>query len=640
MTGEHSGLENPNMPTAFADMGITTFAADASRQVNPYTITGTSGTTSVTAHSSPRYPSNIYYNASNWVDELNEYNTLYVAEGDSIGTGSETGRCANTSSTTCLTTPATETSLLASESRIELGHVLNDNPRVTYAHQSNLIGPNYTLLTLLSDILGQYNTWYSSATPYVQTTDATSSQILSEQATWAAANTAGTVSASNSGGIVTITNNGTSSIAVPVTAPVGSTSGGAAFGTPYGDTFSAWEMLAAGASLTIDVVVPAISAITPDLAPMTGLVQVTVSGSGFSTTAGATTFSFGSTAASSVSCSSATTCTALVPAASGPGEVDVTATVGSITSADSSFTYYSPGLLRVTTSPAVPSQITVDGSIADTWGLNWVKEPPGEHTVCFSAVQGFATPSCQVVSVTSGETNTVTGTFVEHGYLQVQTSPPVAGEVTVTATGSSTIVAMDDWGLYTDLAAGSYTVCFGAVAGYAPPACQPTTVTAGATTTITGDYTVSAGATGQSGVGLLRVTTSPALPSQITVDGSSADTWGLNWLEIAPGEHTVCFSALQGYTTPACQDVMVTAGATSTVTGTFTETGFLQVQTSPPVAGTVYLNGQPTDDWGLYTDLPAGAYSLCFGAVPGYTAPPCQSATVTAGSTTEVTGIY
>jgi hypothetical protein len=199
---------------------------------------------------------------------------------------------------------------------------------------------------------------------------------------------------------------------------------------------------------------------------------------------------------------------------------------------------------------------------------------------------------------------------------------------------------MDDWGVWTDLAAGSYTVCFGAVVGYAPPACQPATVTAGATTTITGDYTVSAGAAGQSGVGLLRVTTSPALPSQITVDGNVADTWGLNWLEIAPGEHAVCFSAVQGYTTPACQEVDVSAGATSTVTGTFTERGFLQVQTSPAVAGTVYINGTPADDWGVWTDLPAGAYSVCFGAVPGYTTPPCQSATVTAGETTEVTGNY
>jgi len=221
----------------------------------------------------------------------------------------------------------------------------------------------------------------------------------------------------------------------------------------------------------------------------------------------------------------------------------------------------------------------------------------------------------------------------------VTTSPAVAGEITYTPSGGSA-TPMDDWGAYTDLPAGSYSICFGKVAGYTPPACQSATVTAGSTTSVTGNYTVTSGATGQTGVGLLRATTSPALPSQITIDGNIADTWGLTWLEIAPGSHTVCFSALQGYTTPACQSVTVTAGATTTVTGTFVQRGFLQVQTSPAVAGTISINGVPADDWGLYTDLPAGTYSVCFGAVTGDPTPACQSPTVTAGSTTTITGTY
>ena len=54
---------------------------------------------------------------------------------------SETGHCADTSATTCRTTPATEADLLASESHIMLSHVLANDPRVGYAHQSDLIGP-------------------------------------------------------------------------------------------------------------------------------------------------------------------------------------------------------------------------------------------------------------------------------------------------------------------------------------------------------------------------------------------------------------------------------------------------------------------------------------------------------------------
>ena len=85
------------MPGALSDTGVTTIAADASRQPQQYSIGS--------ALTAPRYPSNIYYNASNWPDELNEYNTLYVAQGDSIGNG-ETGRCADTTATTCVTRAA------------------------------------------------------------------------------------------------------------------------------------------------------------------------------------------------------------------------------------------------------------------------------------------------------------------------------------------------------------------------------------------------------------------------------------------------------------------------------------------------------------------------------------------------------
>ena len=53
----------------------------------------------------------------------------------------EDGRCDDSAVTTCLTTPATEASILASETSIMLSHVLANDPRVGYAHQTNLIGP-------------------------------------------------------------------------------------------------------------------------------------------------------------------------------------------------------------------------------------------------------------------------------------------------------------------------------------------------------------------------------------------------------------------------------------------------------------------------------------------------------------------
>jgi hypothetical protein len=253
VTGEHSGVENPNMPSALNATGVTTFAQDASRQPQQYSLGGALG--------APRYPSNIYYNASNWPDELNEYNTLYVKQGVSLGDPAwpgDTGHCADTVDTTCLSQPATEAGLLASETHIMLSHVLANNPRVGYAHQSDLIGPatqngqdyGYTILALIDSMLSQYKAWFTTAAPLDQMTDVSDAQVLAEQGAWAAAAASGQVTATESGGTVTITNNG-SDVKVPVTMPPGTTSGGSAFGQPYGGDLSAWDDLGNGATQTL-----------------------------------------------------------------------------------------------------------------------------------------------------------------------------------------------------------------------------------------------------------------------------------------------------------------------------------------------------------------------------------------------------
>ena len=62
--------------------------------------------------------------------------------------------------------------------------------------------------------------------------------------------------------------------------------------------------------------------------------------------------------------------------------------------------------------------------------------------------------------------------------------------------------------------------------------------------------------------------------------------------------------------------------------------------TSPAVPSTVLVDGIPRDDWGMWTDLPAGSYQVCFGGVVGITTPPCQTANVSAGSLTTITGNF
>jgi hypothetical protein len=298
------------------------------------------------------------------------------------------------------------------------------------------------------------------------------------------------------------------------------------------------------------------------------------------------------------------------------------------------------GLLRVTSSPSLPTQILVDGQLADSWGLNWLKETPGVHTLCFTHVEGWTEPPCQTVIVNGGATTTVTGSFTQRGLLHVSTSPAVPSQITLD--GNPT----DDWGTFTDVPTGAHTVCYGKVANFDPPGCQNVTVNGGALTTTAGTFTSHPGALGQSGLGSLRVVTSPALQSQITIKpgvGSPhiADSWGLNWLELPPASYTVSFSHIEGWTEPAPQSVTVTADNTTTISGTFIQRGLLHVFTSPPVAGTVLLDGLPRDDWGLFTDVTTGSHGVCFGSASGFAnTPTCQTVTVNAGLETDVSGSF
>lgn len=250
VTGEHSGVENPNMPAALDAVGVTTFAQDASRQPAQYALGNALG--------APRYPSNIYYNASNWTNQLNEYNTLYVAAGTPFPGG--TGRCVNTPSTTCRATPATKADLIASDSRIMLGHALANDPRPGYTHAPNLVGSatageGYTLLDLIDSVLAQYNALHTE--PLTPVTDVSSAKVLTRQGAWQTARTTGQVTASVRNGVVTVSNSG-GAVDVPVTVPTGTTVNGAPFGQSYAGSRSDWIAVGSTPLVLNAAVAPAI----------------------------------------------------------------------------------------------------------------------------------------------------------------------------------------------------------------------------------------------------------------------------------------------------------------------------------------------------------------------------------------------
>ncbi|MGQ0796405.1 MAG: hypothetical protein ACT4OI_00860, partial [Methanobacteriota archaeon] len=132
---------------------------------------------------------------------------------------------------------------------------------------------------------------------------------------------------------------------------------------------------------------------------------------------------------------------------------------------------------------------------------------------------------------------------------------------------------------------------------------------------------------------LLRATTNPAVPGKIIVDGVARDEWGLTWMKIAPGPHTVTYGDLSGLAPPAPQDVVAVSGATTVVQGDYGINGYLRVLTEGAGPGTIFVNGQPNNDWGMWREAAPGTYTVSFGPVAGFDTPASRDVTVVAGAT-------
>ncbi|MEW2625045.1 hypothetical protein [Streptomyces sp. NPDC048106] len=238
VTGEHSGLrilpqqplDNPNLGPALTDNGVKWLAADASRdpaqrQLGPATTVA-------------RYPMNVFYNAGRASEETDEYNWLYTsrAQGGS-------GICEdNPATTTCLAAPLStatgyQSYIVPLETRIDLGHVLANDPKPHFIHQSNL-AEDRIAYPVLNGVLDGYNGLFAANTPLVNLRMKDIGIELQRRTAWNNALNAGQVTAYRIGNAVTVqAPSGTDATA---TLPAGSTLHAAAFGTPYAGELSGW----------------------------------------------------------------------------------------------------------------------------------------------------------------------------------------------------------------------------------------------------------------------------------------------------------------------------------------------------------------------------------------------------------------
>ncbi|MFC0627201.1 hypothetical protein [Kribbella deserti] len=258
VTGEHSGLktlpqmavDNPNLAGALNDRGVRYIASDASREKQPRSIGN--------AVTVPRYPMNIFYNVATEAEEMDEYNWIYTSRADG---GS--GICEdNPATTTCIKPQSLTTGfrdyIVPLEVRIALRHVLGNDPRPHYAHQSNL-AEDRILYPVLDGVLERFGQAYAANTPLLHPTMKQSSAVLQQAIAWKANQSKVTAYVTGT----TLTVQSSSSVAVPVTVPEGTRlvgllgSTGAVFGTAYAGERSDYKTVGGLLSGSFQLKVPA-----------------------------------------------------------------------------------------------------------------------------------------------------------------------------------------------------------------------------------------------------------------------------------------------------------------------------------------------------------------------------------------------
>lgn len=227
VTGDHSGLANPSMPLALTNTGIGWIAADNSRQPDQYRLGS--------ALTVPRYPTNVYYNVATQAEQLDEYNYLYLPP--------PAGSCVNTETTTCRSEPATWNDYLNSEARTIFGHVMGNDPKPHFFHQSNL-AEDGLLYSVMNQVLSRYRSYIRPG--LVQLDHSDIGWLLSTQRAWSQAWASGQAS----GYIL----NG--KVYVEATAPTRLPLTGTEIGSNYGGHRSGWRTVAAGSPVVFNIANP------------------------------------------------------------------------------------------------------------------------------------------------------------------------------------------------------------------------------------------------------------------------------------------------------------------------------------------------------------------------------------------------
>jgi hypothetical protein len=251
--------------------------------------------------------------------------------------------------------------------------------------------------------------------------------------------------------------------------------------------------------------------------------------------------------------------------------------------------------------------------------------------------------SANLVSATYSDGSVTVKPSVSHpsGSLQVMIAPADAVNV-----GAQWRVDGGLWqasgAVVPDLSIGSHTISFSTVLGWTTPADQIVSVAADQTTVVTATYVAQ--------VGSLQVTLMPtdavSLGAHWRVDSGPLQASGTTLSNLSIGSHTISFSTVLGWTTPADQIVSIAGNQTTVATATYVaQVGSLHVTLLPAEA--VSAGAEWRVDAGPWqasgttlSNLSIASYTISFSTVLGWTTPADQIVSISANQTTYTTASY
>jgi hypothetical protein len=263
-----------------------------------------------------------------------------------------------------------------------------------------------------------------------------------------------------------------------------------------------------------------------------------------------------------------------------------TVTVASGETTNLNETYVGLGNIQVTINPTNAAtggaQWALDGGPWQNSGTTLSNLMVGTHTVTFTNVAGWTTPTNQTVAVNLGQTTVVAAAYVqEFGNLQVTLSP--AGAIIL---GAQWQLDNGPWrnsgATLTNIPVATHTVSFSAVPGWASPTNRQVVIAFNQTAHVSGIYQQQ---------GAVQVAIHPAAAviagAQWQLDGGAWQNSGAVLANIPAASHTVSFLTISGWVTPAAQSVTVSAEGTNAVIGIYTGLGYSYAT----IAGTAGSSG-------------------------------------------------